>query len=111
MEPSEYRKVIDVLAKTLGAGNSVELNYAHDTNHKIDVIDVTLNTSSDGNVQSRFYLRPAYLEISFRKEAFTQAKFAKLVSRFEYDLEQTFFRNIHLESMEEGAEYKIRINS
>ncbi len=111
MGPSEYRKVIDVLAKTLGAGNSVELNYAHDTSHKIDVIDVTMGTSSDGNVQSRFYLRPAYLEISFPKEAFTREKFTKVVSRFEYDLEQTFLRNIHLESTAEESEYKIRINS
>ena len=109
MAAGEYRKIIDVLARSLGAGNSVELNYAHDTNHKIDVIDVALKTAEGEDMECRVYLRPDFLEIGIPKKFFTPKKYAKFISRFEYDLEQHFFRNMHLISSEEGAEYKVRV--
>jgi len=111
MSVSEYRKVIDVIAGSLGAGKSVELNYSHDTSHKIDVIDVKMLTAGDETIECRVNLRTTHLEIVFNKKYFTQAKFEKFLSRFEYDLEQVFTRNIHIERVEESLEYRIRVDA
>lgn len=107
----EYRKIIDVMAGSLEAGKSLELNYSHDANNKIDVIDVAMKTPAGDKVDCRVYLRAIYLELVFEKKNFKQALFDKFLTRFEYDMEQTFMRNIHLERADTTNEYRIRIQS
>jgi hypothetical protein len=105
----EYRKIIDVMAGSLTANKSMELNYAHDSNNKIDVIDVAMTTASGEKIDCRVNLRPNFLEFTFDRKFFTPAKYEKFLSRFEYDMEQSFMRNIHLERADETHEYRIRI--
>ncbi|MBP7583622.1 MAG: hypothetical protein KBA61_06290 [Spirochaetes bacterium] len=111
MGTQEYRKIIDVMAGSLEAGKAVDLNYLHDTSRKLDVIDVTMTTAANDKIECRVLLRQGFLELTFNKRFFTPAKYQKFISRFEYDLEQSFGRNIHLDSEEETLEYKIKLEA
>lgn len=111
MSVIEYRKIIDVMAGSLEAGNAVELNYAHDAERKFDLIDVKMTTAGNEKIECRVYLRQKFLEMVFNKKFFTPAKYQKFLSRFEYDLEQSFGRNIRLDSDEGTLEYKLKINA
>jgi hypothetical protein len=111
MSVLEYRKIIDVMAVSLEAGKSVELNYAHDADRKFDYIDVAMTTAGNEKIECRVYLRQTFLDMVFNKKFFTPAKYQKFLSRFEYELEQSFGRNIRLENSAETLEYKIKVNA
>jgi hypothetical protein len=109
MGTPEYHKIIDVMAESLAAVRPVEKNYGHDDANKSDMVEVVMNTVSGERIVCRVYLSTKVLQLVFNRNQFTEKKYEKFLSRFEYDLEQAFLRNIHLERDDTPSEYRLKM--
>lgn len=109
MGTPEYQKVIDVMAESFSAVRPVEKNYGHDEANKTDMVEVVMKTVGGERIVCRVYLHTKWLQLVFEKKQIPEKSFEKFVARFEYDLEQAFLRNIHLERDDSPVEYRIKI--
>ncbi|HDP80245.1 MAG TPA: hypothetical protein ENN21_05315 [Spirochaetes bacterium] len=105
MAPVDYMKVIDIISKTFNADKTVDLEASHD---KVDIFDVTATLSSGAKLKYRILMHNYELDIVIPIRAFGDMKFSKWLSLFEYELEQSFMRNIKIETQEGPGEYRIR---
>jgi hypothetical protein len=102
----DYMKVIDIVSKAFDADKDVKLTASHDT---IDIFDIK-TTRHDGEIISyRLLLRKDELELVLAKPLFVDMKFDKFISRFEYEMEQAFLTNIHLETSDDSRDYHVKI--
>ncbi len=109
MGTPEYHKVIDVLADSFSAAKPVEKNYRHDESNKMDMVEVAMKTAGDQRIVCRVYLSTKELQLVFDKNHISEKNFEKFIARFEYDLEQAFLRNIHIERADTPNEYHLKI--
>ncbi len=107
MTTIDYMKVIDTISDTLGAVSARTMDAVHD---KIDRFDCTVPLSATDSVQFSLYLHKYYLLFTMKKVEMSERDFEKWLSRFEYQLEQQFVRNIRLEKKESVTEYRIEIH-
>ncbi len=99
----DYMKVIDLITKMFSARGDIELKASHD---KVDIFDFTLNLKDGTALQCRVYHDQHSLEVVFDKDHLTDSEYQKWLSKFEYELEQEFLRNIKIEA--DGDAYKHR---
>lgn len=108
MSTIDYMKIIDIISKLLEANRQVDLTATHD---KIDIFDVITHCYDGTDVPYRILLRKYDMDVIFKIDDFpANMKFSKFVSRFEYEMEQTFLTNVHIESEEESIKYKVKIS-
>lgn len=104
MPPIDYMKVLDIAALTLEAGSHIELNALD-----LKLFKASL-TREDGSVLSIILKINEYdLELSIDKEVLDKKQFQEWLTKFEFQLEQNFFKNISLERAESKNDYKIKI--
>lgn len=104
MPPIDYMKVLDIAATTMEISSHIE----------VQALDIKLFkavlTRDDGSIAEIFIRVGDYdLELSLDKTALNKKEFQKWLSKFEFELEQVFFKNINLKSSETKLEYKINI--
>lgn len=109
MGTPEYQKIIDVMAESFSAVRPIEKNYAHDEANKMDMIEVLIKTVVGERIVCRIYLSTKGLQLVFYKNQISEKNFEKFVTRFEYDMEQAFFRNFHFERNDTPTEYRLKI--
>ncbi len=107
MTTIDYMKVIDTIAETMGAIANVTMDAEHD---KVDRFDVRVPLTGEQFILFSLYLHKYFLNFTMKKEEMTDKEFARWLSKFEYALEQQFFRNIRLERKESVAEYRLEIH-
>ncbi len=104
MPAIDYMKVLDIAATTMEISAHIE----------VKAIDLKIFKASfprdDGSIAEIIIRVGDFdLELSLNKTALSKKEFQKWLGKFEFDLEQAFLKNIHLESSETKLEYKINI--
>lgn len=104
MPTIDYMKVLDIAAFTLETASHIEFI----------ALDLTLFSArlsrDDGNIfEILMKVNDFDLELTFNKDILNKKEFEKWLNRFEFQLEQNFYKNISLEHHESKNEYKIKI--
>lgn len=104
MAAIDYMKVLDIAAETLDTTSRKE----------IQALDLKLFkaviTKDDGSSQEIFIkINEFDLELSMEKKNLDKKEFQKWSGKFEFQLEQSFFKNIAIKTSETAHEYKIYI--
>ncbi|MCP4131656.1 MAG: hypothetical protein GY754_11820 [bacterium] len=109
MSSVDYMKVLDIITRTFGADRDVDLKASHE---KFDIFDIVMFCSDGRKVPFKMVLNKQFqLDIFFKKIHFESEKeYAKWLSRFEYELEQTFFVNIRIDQADDLQEYHIKVS-
>ena len=71
---------------------------------------MTRLTAVTDNLLFSLYLHKYYLLLTIKKSHMEERDFRKWLSRFEYQLEQQFFRNIRFEEKDSVTEYHLEIH-
>ncbi len=104
MPAIDYMKVLDIATFTLGTSSHIEFKALD-----LKLFSAVL-TREDGSTFEILLRTSDYdLELSLNKTALNKKEFKKWLTKFEYELEQGFFKNIILKSSENKLEYKINI--
>lgn len=104
MPPIDYMKVLDIAAFTLETASHIEL-VALD----LTLFSARLSRDDGSTFEILMRLGEFDLELSFSQDILDKKEFEKWLSRFEFQLEQNFFKNITLEHRRTGKEHKIQI--
>jgi hypothetical protein len=104
MPQIDYIKVLDIAALTLETSSHIEVR----------ALDLTIFNAvlirDDGSELNILVKTSDYeLELTLDNIFANNKEFEKWLSKFEYQLEQNFFKNISLEHHGSGKEYKIKI--
>lgn len=105
MATIDYMKVIDLISQLFNA-EKVDYSSSHS---KFDIFDIVLTLKNNIERKCRLYLDKSYLEIIFNKGYLSEKEFDKWISKFEFQLEQIFLRNIKIETHSESENYRIKI--
>jgi hypothetical protein len=104
MPPIDYMKVLDIAAFTLETASHIELQ-ALDLN----LFNAVLTRDNGNTFEILMKINEFDLELSLGKKNLNKKEFHKWLNKFEFQLEQNFFKNISLEPHEAAKEYKIKI--
>ena len=91
MTKIDYRRVIDLMARTLKLDRNVEVT---NPEKEFNIFAVVMTGINDEWKKCKVILHDFSLDLIFEKKFFTERDFEKFASNFEYELEQTFFKNI-----------------
>lgn len=105
MSDVDYNKIFYAAASALDASANV-------TVEALDLDTYTAGiTLENGSLLTLTAVSGEYsIELSLAKESLKRREYIKFLSRFEYNLEQKFFKNIKFESREMSGEYRIKIS-
>jgi CTP:phosphocholine cytidylyltransferase-like protein len=106
MSHIDYMKIIDILIKSFGA-HKYEMEATHE---KIDIFDITIPGDTGKEKNFKFLLSKYQLEILYSNKYLTEDEFERWLSKFEYELEQTFFVNIDLVKEITPINYRILLS-
>ena len=109
MKTIDYMKVIDIVSKLFGASKNAELTAHHEK--EVDIFDITTTCADERELSYRILLQQYKMAIIIEKKYFQSVKFHKWLSRFEYEMEQTFYKNIKIDTTEEAINYTINITA
>lgn len=102
----DYMKIIKTIALLFGVEDKFDMEARHEN---ADIFDIRLTTTGGRLITYQVIHLPNEAVIVFLKQDFSEAEFAKFLSKLEYELEQVFFRNIRIEIMDRTKEYRIKI--
>jgi hypothetical protein len=104
MTDIDYMKVLDIAAQTMDTSSKGEVQ-ALDLSIFKSVI-----TKPDGSkIEITLKIHNFDLEIFLDKKTFSEKELDKWLNKFEYQLEQNFFKNITITHSENKTEYRIKI--
>jgi hypothetical protein len=104
MPKIDYMKVLDIAALTLEASSHIEVRALD-----LTIFNAVL-TRNDGSEMNILVKTSDYeLELTLDNIFPNTKEFDKWLGKFEFQLEQNFFKNIALEHRDNGNEYKIKI--
>ena len=104
MPPIDYMKVLDIAAFTLETASHIELRALD-----LTLFSARLSRDDGSTFEILMKLNEFDLELTFSLDILDKKEFPKWLSKFEFQLEQNFFKNITLEHSRTGKEYKIQI--
>ena len=107
MKSLDYMKVIDIVSKLFQADRKVDLKASHEK--KIDIFEIQAKCHDGRKLAYHIHLKPHEMDVIIPKKSFESKKFSKWISQFEYEMEQTFFRNVKIDVHEEAIDYRIVI--
>lgn len=107
MPEFDYMKIIDIIARLMNASVNPVLTAPGE---KITVIDVATAYQNGSPLTYRLIMDKFILEIIIARQHFTGRDPEKWKTSFEYELEQTFFRNIKVEMSPENDNFRIKIS-
>lgn len=101
----DHKKIFDAAASALEASANVNIE-AKDLNAFSAGI-----TMENGSVIIFSAITGEYsMDLSLAKQSLNRREYTKFISRFEYNLEQKFYKNIRIEQQETSKDYKIKIS-
>jgi hypothetical protein len=108
MSKIDYRKVIELMAKSLKYEKKVETT---NPEKEINIFEVEFTSINDSIKICRITVNEYDLEIGFPKKYFTDHReYDKWINAFEYELEQSFFKNIKIDLGDDLMNHKIRVH-
>ena len=105
MPKIDYKQIFNAAASALDAASNIDIK-AQDTNRYS--ADITLENGSQ--VYFTASLEEYSIQLSLAKKSLERKDYNRFMSRFEYNLEQQFFKNFKLESQDSSKEYRIKIS-
>ncbi len=105
MSNLDYMKIFDAAASSLNAS-------AHINVEALDLNKYSAEISLQNAAVIKFtaVLDEYSLELFCTKDSLKYKDYARFLSRFEYNLEQMFLKNVRIESHETTKDYKIKIS-
>ncbi len=105
MSKIDYMKMIGVLSKTLNL-ETIDMKFPDKSTDRLEVI-----LGGDAVQEKKFNLSLSdfSVELVFPKEYLQGKEFSKWLLKFEYELEQAFFKNAETDVTGDAANHIIRI--
>jgi hypothetical protein len=107
MKTIDYMKVIDIISMLFGGDKKADLTAHHEK--ETDIFDIKNTCADKTELSYRILLQHHNMVLLIEKQYFKSVKFPEWISRFEYEMEQTFYRNIKIDINEEATNYRINI--
>lgn len=104
MPPIDYMKVLDIAAITLDTLSHIEVNAID-----LKLFNAVLSREDGSIIEIQLKLDEYDLELSLDKKFLDIKDFQNWINKFEFQLEQNFFKNIYLEQTVTKKEYKIKM--
>jgi hypothetical protein len=104
MPPIDYMKVLDIAAFTMETASHIEVNALD-----LKLFSASLSREDGSIIEILLRVNDYDLELSLNKKAFNRKEFQKWLTKFEFQLEQNFFKNISIEQSESKNEYRVKI--
>jgi hypothetical protein len=104
MATLDYMKVLDVAVQTLNISQQVEIQALD-----LSVFQAVITQPDGKKINVIINVKKFELEIVLQKDIFNEKEFIKWLMKFEYNLEQKFFKNISLSHSETKTDYRIKI--
>lgn len=101
----DYMKVLDVIVQTLDLNSQFEIKALD-----LKIFNAVLTRSDGFKSEVTLKIYPYDLEIYLKKDVFAERDFNKWLKKFEYQLEQVFFKNITLTTSDTKTEYRIKMS-
>lgn len=105
MSNVDYKQIFNAAASALNGSSSLSIE-AQD----LDTYSADITIENGSVIKFTAILGEYTLELSVTKESIGGREYEKFMPRFEYNLEQKFFKNFKLEPFETSREYKIKIS-
>ncbi|HPS58272.1 MAG TPA: hypothetical protein PK514_09215 [Spirochaetota bacterium] len=101
----DYKIIFDAAASALDASSNVIIEAKEPNTYSAGI------TMENGTVIKFTAIPGEYsLELSLPKESLERREYIKFMSRFEFNLEQKFFKNIKFDPQETSKDYRIKIS-
>ena len=104
MAAIDYMKVLDIAVQTLDISSQVEIQAID-----LTIFQAVITKPDKTKVEIKINVKKYELEIILTKNIFDRNEFLKWLNKFEYNLEQNFFKNISLTCSENKTDYTIKI--
>lgn len=104
MTSIDYMKVLDIAALTLESESHINVT-AKDLNR----FTALIKSPEGKDIEFEVNLSEFSMELSVKKEIFDPKELQKWLTKFEYQLEQNFFKNIVIEKSDNSREFIIKI--
>lgn len=106
MSRSDYMKVVGVLSKTLKL-ETVDVRYL---NKSDDTLEITMGGPDRAEKKFILTVTDSNLGLSFRKDYMPPKDFEKWRTSFEYELEQSFMKNIGIQISGDASNHIVKIS-
>jgi len=104
MASIDYMKVLDIAVQTLDISSQCEIQALD-----LTVFQAVILKPDGTKVEVTINVNKFELEIILHKDVFNGKEFKKWLNKFEYELEQNFFKNISLTHSETKTDYSIKL--
>jgi len=104
MPPIDYMKVLDIAAQALGTSSHVEVNSLD-----LKIFNAVIRQDDKSELNILLTVNDYDLELNIDNIFSSKKEFQKWLSRFEFLLEQNFFKNISLVHSGSSQKYKIKV--
>lgn len=106
MSQIDYVKIIDIMGRTLRFDKTLSLEGLG-----TEIMNATVAFKDAEGVEypSRVAIARYSMEVTLRRAAVDEKTFNKWLSMFEYELEQTFARNVEIDVVEDALDYRLTI--
>jgi len=102
MPPIDYMKVLDIAAITMGISSHIEVKALD-----LKLFSAALTRDDGTTFEILMRLNDFDLELNLDKNVIGRKEFEKWLAKFEFELEQIFFKNISMERSETKKEYRV----
>ncbi len=105
MTSIDYMKVLDIAALTLESESHINV-----TAKDLKRFTALVKSPEGKDIEFDVRLSEFSMELSVKKEMFDPKDLQKWLTKFEYQLEQNFFKNIVIEKSDNSREFIIKID-
>ncbi len=106
MKEYDYNKVLKIFAKVTGKNRKMEFETQSE---RTDIFTVIFSDDQEKNMRCSVILNKYNMDISIPIQDIDEKKYKKLLTDFEYEMEQAYLRNIELEISEDEKSHHIKI--
>ncbi len=107
MPKIDYMKVIGALSKTLNL-ETIDMKF-HDAS--TDRLEIIMGGTGVQEKKFNLSLSNFSVELAFSKQYLSTKEFDKWITRFEYELEQTFMKNVAIHTGGDTSNHIIKIEA
>jgi len=104
MPAIDYMKLLDIAALTLETSSHIEVNALD-----LKLFKAVLSREEGSDIEILVKIDEFEIELSFDNKIMSEKEFDKWLRKFEYHLEQHFFKNISIETSESKQDYRVKI--
>lgn len=109
MADIDYMKIIDIISDLMSSEKKVDIKSAENNKIKSFIVEAAINKGIKLNYT--LSLKSSHIEIEINSRYFKEIPIEKWIKKFEFSLEQLFYKNIGVTYTQKHEQYIISIES